>query len=313
MPDIREVYEMVTKQRPPEPGALERQQKRQVRAARNKKIGAFAVAAAIGLVAAVLILVNRPGGNATTPADEVPTVNPAEAEAGAVGTVTFDGSTCSMEITADRIEPGVVLFELVNATEKREMFDSYQLSEGYSLRAFAAAIERGRRQAEDGKPLHFFPGKREVSYLGNEVIPANSSGSVVTTMSPGRHAIVCMDQYGGPGLPFGVVGPIVVRKRRTPPPSVWSKGRPRGTLRSSSRTTTARCSRRCASSPETVTRPPGSCRTRWNLAHTGAPAGLRTTRWPLVGSDGHASTGNTSGRHPSAASERMPALLASRR
>ena len=48
MPDVREVYEMVTKQKPPEPGALERQQKRQVRTARNRKIGAFVVAAAIG-------------------------------------------------------------------------------------------------------------------------------------------------------------------------------------------------------------------------------------------------------------------------
>ena len=43
MPDVREVYEMVTKQKPPEPGALQRQQKRQVRTARNRKVGAFAI------------------------------------------------------------------------------------------------------------------------------------------------------------------------------------------------------------------------------------------------------------------------------
>ena len=48
MPDVREVYEMVTKQKSPEPGALERQLKRQVRTARNRKFGAFAIAAAIG-------------------------------------------------------------------------------------------------------------------------------------------------------------------------------------------------------------------------------------------------------------------------
>ena len=53
MPDVREVYEMVTKQKPPEPGALQRQQKRQVRTARNRKVGAFAIAAAIGLAAVV--------------------------------------------------------------------------------------------------------------------------------------------------------------------------------------------------------------------------------------------------------------------
>jgi Tol biopolymer transport system component len=73
MPDIREVYEMITKQKPPEPGALERQQKWQVRAARNRKVGAYALAAVIGLVAvAAFMLGSRAGQNVTTPADEPP-------------------------------------------------------------------------------------------------------------------------------------------------------------------------------------------------------------------------------------------------
>ena len=73
MPDVREVYEMVTKQKPPEPGALERQQKRQVRTARNTKLGAIGVAAAIALVAAVLVLTTMPGREGTTtPGDEAP-------------------------------------------------------------------------------------------------------------------------------------------------------------------------------------------------------------------------------------------------
>ena len=80
MPDVREVYEMVTKQKPPEPGALERQQKRQVRTARNRKIGAIGVAAAIAVLAVVLILVTVPGGErAVTPADEAPVAEPADA------------------------------------------------------------------------------------------------------------------------------------------------------------------------------------------------------------------------------------------
>jgi hypothetical protein len=217
MPDVREVYEMVTKQKPPAPGALERQQKRQVRAARNKKIGAFAVAAAIGAAAVVLVLANRPGGNATTPASEAPTVNPAEAGAGVVGTVTFDGSTCSMEITADRIESGVVPFDVVNATEQRVMFDSWRLSDGYTFQAFEATIERDRRLAEKPGNRGTFPGEKDVSYLGSEVIQANSSGITVPRMSPGRHAIVCLQlEEGAPPAsmrfrPFGIVGPIVVR------------------------------------------------------------------------------------------------------
>ncbi len=70
MPDVREVYEMVTKQKPPEPGALERQQRRQVRTARNRKIGAFVVAAAVGVAAVALLWIMRPAEDTTTPANE---------------------------------------------------------------------------------------------------------------------------------------------------------------------------------------------------------------------------------------------------
>jgi hypothetical protein len=86
MPDAREVYDMVTKQKPPQPGALERQQKRQVRAARNKRIGAFTTAAAIGLVAIVLLLALRPGQNTTAPATVPPPVSATDQAAVAVAT-----------------------------------------------------------------------------------------------------------------------------------------------------------------------------------------------------------------------------------
>jgi hypothetical protein len=89
MPDVREVYEMVTKQKPPEPGALERQQRRQVRSARNKRMGAFAIAAVIGAVAIVLVLINTPGADRTTPADRAPTaptVPPVDPQAEEVAT-----------------------------------------------------------------------------------------------------------------------------------------------------------------------------------------------------------------------------------
>jgi Tol biopolymer transport system component len=76
MPDVREVYEMITNQKSSEPGALERQQKRQVRAARNRRIGAFAVAAAIGLAAIAVVLETRTGQDARTPTDQPSTVAP---------------------------------------------------------------------------------------------------------------------------------------------------------------------------------------------------------------------------------------------
>jgi hypothetical protein len=65
-PDIREVFEMVTKQKPADPGALERQHTRQVRTMRNRKVGAFAVVAAIVVMAVAVILATRPGENQTT-------------------------------------------------------------------------------------------------------------------------------------------------------------------------------------------------------------------------------------------------------
>jgi Tol biopolymer transport system component len=76
MPDVREVYEMITKQKTSEPGALERQQKRQVRSARNKRIGAFAVAAAIAVAAVALILETRGGQSTRTPGNQPSTVAP---------------------------------------------------------------------------------------------------------------------------------------------------------------------------------------------------------------------------------------------
>jgi hypothetical protein len=215
---------MSTQKVKPDPGSLDRQQTRRLWSS-GKKVGAFAVAAAIGLAAC-----SGPGGaapvdNATTPADEAPTVDPAEAEAGAVGTVTFDGSTCSLEITADRIEPespfGFVTFRIVNASDQRVMFDSWRLLDGYTFPAFETAVERTGRLAEAGKPYPNdgpFPDQEtEVSYLGSQVIPANGSGTIVTRMWSGSYAIACLQRFEGAHRslrgfqPFGLAGPIVVR------------------------------------------------------------------------------------------------------
>jgi Tol biopolymer transport system component len=53
MPDVREVYEMVTKQTGPKHGAMERQFKKRDRKNRNRKIGAFAAVACIVAIAVV--------------------------------------------------------------------------------------------------------------------------------------------------------------------------------------------------------------------------------------------------------------------
>ena len=81
MPDLREVYDSVTEQRSPAPGALERQRGRQQRYVRNRKVGTIALSAAV-VIAAILVVVlagtgiTDRGGRTNEPAVR-PTVSPA--------------------------------------------------------------------------------------------------------------------------------------------------------------------------------------------------------------------------------------------
>jgi len=81
MAELKEVFEMATKQMEPDQDSWNQQERRQRRTARNRKIGAIAVAAVIGLAAVVLILETRPGKDVTAPATEPSVVNPADTEA----------------------------------------------------------------------------------------------------------------------------------------------------------------------------------------------------------------------------------------
>jgi hypothetical protein len=75
MPEVQEVFRMSTQKVRPDPGALERQHTRQRRSSIEKKVGAFAVAAAIGLAALVVILSTHPWRHAipTAPSPTAPT------------------------------------------------------------------------------------------------------------------------------------------------------------------------------------------------------------------------------------------------
>jgi Tol biopolymer transport system component len=77
MPELREVFEMTTKQMgEPDLDSWREQEKRQHKASRNKRLGAFAVAAAVILVAVAWIVGIRGGEDTTTPANESGTVAP---------------------------------------------------------------------------------------------------------------------------------------------------------------------------------------------------------------------------------------------
>jgi hypothetical protein len=69
MPELREVFEMTTRQVEPDVDAWREQEKHQRRSSRSKRIGAFAVAAALGLAAIVLVFfLNRTEPSANRPA-----------------------------------------------------------------------------------------------------------------------------------------------------------------------------------------------------------------------------------------------------
>jgi dipeptidyl aminopeptidase/acylaminoacyl peptidase len=74
MPELREVFEMTTKQMEPDVDAWRQQEQQQRRTSRNRKIGALAVAAVVGVAAVVLVFANRtetsgnrPAGNPSPP------------------------------------------------------------------------------------------------------------------------------------------------------------------------------------------------------------------------------------------------------
>lgn len=76
MPELRELYDMITEQRSPVPGALERQRDRQHRSLRNRKLGTIALSAALVVVAILVVVL---AGTAATDRDgrtEEPAVRP---------------------------------------------------------------------------------------------------------------------------------------------------------------------------------------------------------------------------------------------
>jgi Tol biopolymer transport system component len=70
MPDLREVFQMSTQKVQPDRGFVDRQEFRQRRRMRNRKIGAYAMVAAIVAIAMVAIAVVRNGPTAPVPADD---------------------------------------------------------------------------------------------------------------------------------------------------------------------------------------------------------------------------------------------------
>ena len=104
MPELREVYDLVTEQRPLAPGALERQRDRQKRSVRNRKLGTFALSVAL-VLAAILVVVLAgteaiEGGRRTNEPADRPTVSPTP------GAYLFDLETGQATQVEGIVSPG---------------------------------------------------------------------------------------------------------------------------------------------------------------------------------------------------------------
>lgn len=207
MSDLRTILERGAGGATPPPDGFERMLHRRDRKRRNQRIAAGVVGIAVFVVAVWIV-------TSVGSFDRTQTAVPGPAETGptlpaSVGTVTFDGSTCSIEFTADRIEPGVVVFDIVNARGAPTTFDAWTLMEGYTFREFERAVENAT--PAPGEPREeAFAGEPKIAYLGSRYSPSNDSGTLVTTMSAGTHAIVCLTRTDIFIHPVGIAGPIVV-------------------------------------------------------------------------------------------------------
>jgi hypothetical protein len=110
MSELREVFEMVTKQTEPDVDAWNEQERRQRRASRNRKFGALAIAAAIGIVAVVVVIRaadegtgTQPGGQPTpTAAQPIPSLPGGALEPGRYVFTSYDpGLDASYRISID--------------------------------------------------------------------------------------------------------------------------------------------------------------------------------------------------------------------
>ncbi len=65
MPELKEVFDMVSQKVEPDLDAWNKQERRNLRAARNRRLGAIALVAALGVVAAVIVVASRPEADPT--------------------------------------------------------------------------------------------------------------------------------------------------------------------------------------------------------------------------------------------------------
>jgi hypothetical protein len=219
MPEVQEVFRMATQKVRPDPGALERQDRRQRRRSMRRKAGVHGLVAAFVIAAAVFaVQVGDPAR------DSVPMSSPTPGDEGAatrVGTVTVTTSNCAVDLPREPIRPGDVLFDVVNESGGVAVVDMLRIriEDGHTFEQFAARTERDARRAEQGKgPIFAGPAVDLSTRRSTGELEAEERGLIGGTLEEGTYAIVCLIDYENLGVrglhdpirPLEAVGPITV-------------------------------------------------------------------------------------------------------
>jgi Tol biopolymer transport system component len=127
MAELREVFEMTTKQVEPDLDSWKDQERRQEQRRRRRRLGAFAVAAAIGVAAVALVLVSNQSQDASTAADEVPTIAPpaTSSEAFLLDLRTGDMTPLPKELRGGddyRVSPDGTMFAYTRSTPSARLY-----------------------------------------------------------------------------------------------------------------------------------------------------------------------------------------------
>jgi dipeptidyl aminopeptidase/acylaminoacyl peptidase len=132
MPELREVFEMTTKQMgEPDLDSWREQERRQRKTSRNKRLGALAVAAAIGLVAVVVVIRAADDGTGTQPAVQPRPTPPAG---------TAPETDYVIELNTGEMTP------LPNSISRNGLSDWYAVSPDGTMVAYTSQDEAGTTQ-----------------------------------------------------------------------------------------------------------------------------------------------------------------------
>lgn len=150
MPDVQEVFHMATQKVRPDPGFVDRQLGRRQRRDRNRRIGAFALVAAIGVIASAVVV-----SSVATPSQDPatdPTTDEEVAEGFLEAYAAFDSEEALTYLADDANISGLVTSlgaeGLRGTPDELPMFISLLEAMGYEQRLSACIEEAGGSESE---------------------------------------------------------------------------------------------------------------------------------------------------------------------